>query len=239
MHLHRGAARKTAVAIRHVPFEDLGNLAPSLRKRGYRIQYMDVGLHPMERIQPQVDLLIVLGGPIGAYEEGIYPFIREEIRLIEDRLGKDLPTLGICLGAQMMARALGAEVRPGPRKEIGWGGVCLTPAARASALHHLNGVRVLHWHGDTFDIPKGATHLASTETYENQAFPWKKSALALQFHAEVRKPSLERWYIGHACEIAATTNVSVDRLRTEAERYAPSLQTQAAKLWEAWLSAFD
>lgn len=239
MHLHRGQARKTAVAIRHVPFEDLGNLAPSLRKHGYRIQYRDAGLHPPERIQSQVDLLIVLGGPIGAYEEDSYPFIREETRLIEDRLGRDLPTLGICLGAQMMARALGADVRPGPRKEMGWGGVALASAARASPLHHLDGVRVLHWHGDTFDIPKGAIHLASTETYENQAFSWKKSALALQFHAEVRKSSLERWYIGHACEIAATANVSVDQLRTEAERYAPSLQARAAKLWEGWLSALD
>lgn len=232
-------ARKTAVAIRHVPFEDVGNLEPSLRERGYRIQYREAGLHSLKQIRSDTDLLIVLGGPIGAYEEDSYPFIREELHLLEARLASDLPTLGICLGAQMMARALGADVRPGHGKEMGWGALALTCAARASPLNQLQGVRVLHWHGDTFDVPKGAIHLASTENYENQAFSWGKHALALQFHPEVRKSSLERWYIGHACEIAATAGISVDQLRAEAARYAPSLQAPAGQLWASWLSALD
>lgn len=229
-------ARKTAVAIRHVPFEDVGNLEPSLRERGYHLQYREAGLHSLKQVRSDTDLLIVLGGPIGAYQEDSYPFIREELHLLEARLASDLPTLGICLGAQMMARALGADVRPGHGKEMGWGTLALTCA---SPLNPLQGVHVLHWHGDTFDVPKGAIHLASTESYENQAFSWGKHALALQFHPEVRKSSLERWYIGHACEIAATAGISVDQLRTEAKRYAPSLQAAAGKLWAGWLSALD
>jgi GMP synthase (glutamine-hydrolysing) len=228
-----------AVAIRHVPFEDLGNLEPRLRANGYRIEYKEAGVDPLIDIPPDVDLLVVLGGPIGAYEEGVYPFIREELRLLEKRLAGDLPTLGICLGAQMMARALGANVHPGPRKELGWGPLAFARSARTSALNHLEGVRVLHWHGDTFDIPAGAIHLASTESYPSQAFSWGRNGLALQFHAEVREATLERWYIGHACEIAATPGVSVAHLRAEAAQYDAMLQMQAAKLWETWLSALS
>jgi GMP synthase (glutamine-hydrolysing) len=229
---------KVAIAIRHVAFEDLGNLEASLRAQGFRIHYKDAGVDPLRAIDPAVDLLVVLGGPIGVYEESTYPFIGEELRLLEKRLARDLPTLGICLGAQMMARALGASVRPGGDKEIGWAPLTLAPQAQDSPLDHLRGVPVLHWHGDTFDVPAGAVHRASTERYLNQAFSWGRHGLALQFHAEVREAALERWYIGHACEIAATPAVSVAQLRAETRRYDAVLQTQAAALWQGWLSTF-
>jgi len=232
-------SQRVAVAIRHVAFEDLGNLEASLQARGFRIDYKDAGVDPLRAIDPGVDLLVVLGGPIGAYEESTYPFIGEELRLLEKRLALDLPTLGICLGAQMMARALGASVRPGGDKEIGWAPLTLAQQAGTSPLDHLRGVPVLHWHGDTFDVPSGAVHLASTERYSNQAFAWGRRGLALQFHAEVRLAALERWYIGHACEIAATPGVSVAQLRAEAGRYDAMLQTQAAALWQSWLSTFS
>lgn len=239
MRLRKGNAEKLAVAIRHVPFEDLGNLQSSLQARGYRIEYKEAGLHRLSEIPANVDLLVVLGGPIGAYEDEMYPFIRDEVRLLEKRLGQDLPTLGICLGAQMMARALGARVYPGVRKEITWGSLALARSARASALEHLHGVHVLHWHGDTFDMPAGAIHLASTAICANQAFSWGRRGLALQFHPEVREAELERWYIGHACEIAATAGISVADLRAQAAQYAPALQVHAAKVWASWLSSLD
>lgn len=183
---------KTAVAIRHVCFEDLGNLEPILCAHGYQIEYREAGLYDLSRIDPEVDLLIVLGGPIGAYEDETYPLIRQELALLENRLSKDLPTLGICLGAQMMARALGARVYPGPGKEIGWDVLTLKEAAKNSAMGELEGVPVLHWHGDAFDIPTHAVHLASTAAYANQAFSWAKRGLALQFHVEATMLSLER-----------------------------------------------
>ena len=106
----------------------------------------------------------MLGGPIGAYEEALYPFLTDELRLIEACLHNNVPVMGICLGAQLLARALGARVYPGSAREIGIAPVTLTDPGRVSCLRHLEaaGHQVLHWHGDTFDLPAGATRLAST-----------------------------------------------------------------------------
>ena len=120
---------KTAIAIRHVHFEDLGAFGPVLRDAGYQIRYCDVGLDNPADTSPDADLLVVLGAPIGAYEEEKYPFLMDELRVIGLRLSASLPVLGICLGAQLMARALGARVYPGKSKEIGWAPVELVDAA--------------------------------------------------------------------------------------------------------------
>jgi GMP synthase (glutamine-hydrolysing) len=182
---------------------------------------------------------VILGGPIGAYDEQDYPFIVDEIRLLERRLAADLPTLGICLGAQLMARTLGAKVYPGPEKEIGWSPLELSNAGMHSTLAHLapEQTSVLHWHGDTFDLPVGSILLASSTKYQNQAFSWGKCGLALQFHPEVTGSGLERWFIGHACEIGAASGVSVAKLRQDTDDYAVRLEVQAAKFWQAWLAS--
>ncbi len=227
----------TAIALRHVAFEDLGTLGPLLERRGYAISYRDAGVDDLAA--PDIaacDLVVVLGGPIGAYEEEIYPFLAAEIALIERRLARRQAVLGICLGSQLMARALAARVYPGTGKEIGWAPLALTEAGRDSALAPFAGrAPVLHWHGDTFDLPAGATHLAATERYRHQAFLWQRHGLALQFHLEVAAPGLERWYIGHACEIAATPGLSVPVLRAESEHWAPALAPLAARAVATWL----
>lgn len=233
------APSKTALAIRHVLFEDLGTLAAVLGDHGYAMAYKEAGLDDLAAIDPAgPDLLIVLGGPIGAYDEDAYPFVRDELRLLERRLRGDLPTLGICLGAQLMARALGSKVYPGPQKEIGWLPLRLTEPGQQSCLRFLapEHTPVLHWHGDTFDLPAGATRLASTEIYENQAFAWGRRALALQFHVEVRAKDLERWFIGHACEIVTAPTVSVAELRRDTARWGPILEGEGPKAFDAWLS---
>ncbi len=239
----KGAAKKSpapvALAIRHVAFEDLGNFESILRERGYRVVYREAGAGDLAKIDALAPaLLAVLGGPIGAYEDAAYPFLADEIRLIKARLAAKLPVLGICLGAQLMARALGARVYPGPAKEIGWAAIELTEAGRRSPLKHLaaDKARVLHWHGDTFDLPPGATRLAATDQCANQAFALGRYALALQFHAEA-PAGIERWLVGHAHEIASAPGVGAESLRADTARYAPALQRQGPKAFAAWLDA--
>jgi len=226
-----------AVAIRHVAFEDLGSFAAVLERRGWTISYRDATVDDLGEAEVlAADLLVVLGGPIGAYEEELYPFLTDELRLIEERLAAGRPVLGICLGSQLMARALGARVYPGRGKEIGWAPLELTDAGRASCLAALgDDTPVLHWHGDTFDLPEGAGLLASTPRYLNQAFAWERHGLALQCHIEVEAAGLERWYVGHASEIAATPGLAVPVLRDEARRWAPLLAPRAEECVAAWL----
>ena len=229
---------KTALAIRHVAFEDLGSLAPIMADHGYEVHYVDYGVDDFAAIQPLAcDLALIMGGPIGAYEEASYPALRQELAFIERRLQAGRPLIGICLGAQLMARALGARVYPGEHKEIGWKPIALTAAGRNSCLRSLGSedIAVLHWHGDTLDLPRGATLLASSDLYANQAFAWGSNALALQFHLEISAAQLERWYVGHACELAAA-GISVPALRADSARYAPALAAPARECFVRWLS---
>ena len=227
-----------ALAIRHVAFEDLGSFGPLLEARGYTIHYAEAGYDDLAALGGEPwDLLVVLGGPIGVNDDGDFPFIAEEIRLIERQLRQGAPLLGLCLGSQMMARALGAKVYRAKAKEIGFAPVQLTDAGRASCLAALADTPVLHWHGDTFDLPAGARHLAATDLCPNQAFAWgeKDAALALQFHPVATPRGLERWFIGHSCELAAE-GLSVVALRHEAARHGAALAAAAQSILTRWLA---
>lgn len=227
---------RTALAIRHVHFEDLGAFAAPIEAQGYQIRILDAGVDDLSAVDPLApDLLAVLGGPIGAYEEDLYPFVADEVAILERRLAAGRPTLGVCLGAQMMARALGARVYPGPAKEIGWKPVALTAAGKAGPLAHLDGVPVLHWHGDTFDLPAGATLLASTDVCANQAFAVGRHALAFQFHPEASPVGFERWLVGHAVEIAKA-GLSVTDLRDGAARFGNDTAVAGRRCLTAWLA---
>jgi GMP synthase (glutamine-hydrolysing) len=224
---------KTALALRHVHFEDLGGFEAALKEAGYAVRYCEMGVEDPAAFGTP-DLLAILGGPIGAYEEDLYPFLRDEISLIAARLAANEPTLGICLGAQLMARALGAKVKPGRAKEIGW---CpLTLSDTSHLLKPLEGLPVLHWHGDAFDLPDGAVHLASTPDCDNQAFAYGKHALAFQFHPEAQEAGFERWLIGHACEIAATPDVSVAPLREGMRKHGARAAAAGRAVLGQWLA---
>jgi GMP synthase (glutamine-hydrolysing) len=220
---------KTCFVLRHVPFESLGLLEPLLIEREFSIQVLDVPLGDLSRVEADAELVVVLGGPISVYEEHWYPFLTDELRVIERRLHGSLPTLGICLGAQLMARALGARVYAGAEKEIGWAPVTLTPQGQRSVLSAIEGQSVLHWHGDTFDLPKGATLLASTSVTPHQAFLWEGVAVALQFHLEVMANELEAWYVGHTAELARWGRRTVPELRADGLTFAPMLRPHAVR----------
>ncbi|MEO5347394.1 MAG: glutamine amidotransferase [Magnetococcus sp. YQC-9] len=228
---------KSLWAIRHVAFEDLGTLEPLARERGFEIRYLEAGVDELASIDPLLpDLLVVLGGPISVYEHEIYPFIADELALLKKRLLSDRPTLGICLGAQMMAAALGARVYPGGTKEIGWTPLTLTPDGERSPLRHLvvDGCSMLHWHGDTFDLPEGATLLASTALYPHQAFGWGTKGLAFQCHPEIRLQRIESWLIGHAVELGQN-RISVPQLRAESHRLSSALESAGRSCLAEWL----
>ena len=224
----------TVIAIRHVHFEDLGVLGPLLAGRGHRVDYLDAWRDDLSPAR-EADLLVVLGGPIGAYEADLYPFLATEIALVAERLRARRPVLGICLGHQIMALALGAAVAPGPRRELGYFPVELTGCGRRSPLARLAHLAVLHWHGDCAELPEGADLLARTPDCGVQAFAVGEHGLALQFHVEAQAAGLEAWLIGHALEISQTEGVGVDRLRADAARWSNTLNRAAEELFRRWL----
>ena len=192
--------RRLAVArvlvFQHVAAEPLGTLDPMLRDRGHRIRYVNFHRHP--DAQPDVSryhALIVLGGPQMPDQGHLYPHLNVEMHCIEQALKRDIPVLGICLGAQLLAYTLGAGVRSMPEWEIGW--YDLKPTAQAAADPLFCALArprpVFQWHGYTFDIPQGALHLARSDACENQAFRYGHHAYGLQCHLELDERLIQRW----------------------------------------------
>ncbi|MDE2344932.1 MAG: glutamine amidotransferase [Gammaproteobacteria bacterium] len=226
---------KSLLAIRHVPFEDLGCLEALFSESGYAIRYVDAPTADFSRLGQAVwDLLVVLGGPIGVHEQQDYPFLAQELLLLDQRLKHKAPTLGICLGGQLMAHALGARVHKNSAVEIGWKSLQLTEAGQDSSLQYFR-KPVFHWHADSFDLPAGARRLAGTDQCPNQAFSFGNALLALQFHPEVTSRGLEQWYVGHTGDLHAH-GLSPAGLRQDAARFAAGLANQSAAFLKAWLS---
>ncbi len=184
------------LVFQHVAHEILGTLNPLLKDAGFRIRYVNFGRHP--HAEPEIDRyhgLVVLGGPMNVDQVEEHPHLATELRLIERAMERQMPILGICLGSQLIAKTLGARVRPSPEKEIGWYPVSPTPEATDDPLlaHLQPNEQIFQWHGDSFEIPHGAVHLASSPGCPNQAFRYEDNVYGFQFHMEVDEHLIERW----------------------------------------------
>lgn len=219
--------------IRHVGFEGIGTIADELGAQGLGFEYLDPPRHLLGAAA-KARLLVVMGGPVSVNDVDRFPYLADEIELIRTRLENGLPTLGICLGAQLIARALGAAVMPMASPEIGWGGLALTDAGARSPLRHLAGP-VLHWHGEMFELPPECPSLASTPSCANQAFAVEHHTLALQFHIEVGPGDLEHWLVGHIHELDHN-GISVSKLRDDTRRYSETAIGEGRRLFSSWLS---
>ncbi len=184
----------TVLVFRHVPFEDLGRIAPALARTGAGIEYVDLFGDPVRPVDVSSAAgLVFMGGPMSANDE--LPYLRRELDIIGEAAASGKPVLGICLGAQLIAKALGGRVYRNPVKEIGWYPVTWTPAAATDALlEGLSGAdTVFHWHGETFDLPAGSEWLAYSENCRHQAFRWGDSVYGFQFHLEVTPEMIADW----------------------------------------------
>ncbi len=216
------------LVVQHVPHEPLGTLDKLLRTHKIRIKFVNFSRHP--DAVPDIagyDALIVLGGPMNVDEAHLHPHLRTELRLLEAALRADLPILGICLGAQLLAHVLGAHVGRNRTQELGWHEVRLTAAGQEDpALRHLaTGRHVFHWHGDTFGIPQGAALLAESDLCAHQAFRYGRHAYGLQFHLEADEPVIDRWLrIYHDDLTRAQGAEAVQRIRRETRTHLPPMR---------------
>jgi len=170
--------------LQHVPFEGLGSMESWLVSRGAKINYTRFFKSPQLPDLAGLDCIIAMGGPMSVNDEAELPWLRAEKRFIAAAIDAGKAVLGICLGAQLIASALGARVYPGAHKEIGWFDIEST-SNKAGLFKFPQAVTVFHWHGETFDLPAGATRLARSAACENQAFQIGARAIGLQFHLEM------------------------------------------------------
>ncbi|BDB24377.1 glutamine amidotransferase [Cupriavidus sp. P-10] len=229
-------ATRTTHVIQHLAFEHAGVIGDALRARGHALRVFQAGVDDLRPIvDDPADLLLILGGPIGVYETDAYPWLEGEIALIRQRLAAGGKIIGVCLGAQLIARATGARVYPGTR-EIGWAPIVPTPAGRDSALGELAAANweVLHWHGDTFDLPPGAELLASTTAVTNQAYAIGNQVLALQFHPEVLPGDIEAWLIGHTVELGKA-GIDPRTIRARTAEVGAGVAAAGERMFARWL----
>ena len=225
--------------LQHHPVEDLGTIADALEGAALAWQYIRVADgQPAPRDMKGAGGLIVMGGPMGVYQTDRYPWLRDEMALIQDSIKRNLPVLGICLGAQILAAALDAKVERNPNgKEIGWYPVSLEPAAKQDRLCRdlPQTLTPFHWHGDIFELPAGAVSLASSKKTPCQAFRYGDNAYGIQFHFEVAQDAVAAMATAFAKELDRE-NISPDQMIARAAEFLLPLEKMADTVFSRWAS---
>ncbi len=227
-------------AIQHIGYEDLGSFEPVLKSRGFEVKYFcsrNIDYSRLFATDP--DLVIVLGGPMSVYDEEKNPWVPAEQKFVEERIESEKPILGICFGAQMIAKALGANVYEGTQgKEIGWSKITVNEDGMKTPFRHFDhdktGTMMMHWHGDTFDLPDGAVLLASSELYAKQAYSYADHVFCMQCHPEVTESKLKLWYAG-GVEQVEEVGLSIEQMKQDAHHYNEKLTDQASLFLNEWL----
>jgi len=197
-----------ALALKHISLEGPAMLGEFLKSRVWQIREVNLDKGELPD-NGSYDLVIVLGGPMGVYEEQKYPFLKFETDYIKDLIKKDVPIVGICLGAQLIAKALGARVARNKSVEIGWYKIFLTEEGLIDKIFHdiPEKFDVFHWHGDTFELPESAALLASSELCKNQVVRFKNNVYGFQCHFELDDASIRNWMVGYEDEINALKTI--------------------------------
>jgi GMP synthase (glutamine-hydrolysing) len=230
---------KKALMLCHKTLTDGGTLADVLRARDdFTLDCYMAYDDPLQNIDPQEhDLTIFMGGAMGVYNRDIFPFLETEISYLKARLATKKPYLGVCLGAQLMATALGGDVSAGKQgKEVGWHSIQVNEAGLKTPLKYFDQSQtdMLQWHGDTFTMPEGCTLLASSETYKHQAIQYGDKALGVQFHPEVNKAILEMWTV-FGFDTLLDLGINPHEFRQSFSKKLPVLKAQTEKFFNAWL----
>lgn len=235
---------RKVLVFQHVAHKILGTLNPTLKERKLNMRYVNFERTPEEHPSVQkYNGLIVLGGHMGVYEAEKYRHIKVEMQLIEEALKKDIPILGICLGAQLLAHVLGANVKKSEQKEIGWCDIHMTEEGLKDPLfsHFKPTEKIFQLHGDTFDIPQSATHLASSDLCTGQAFRYNK-AYGIQFHLEVDYPMIMRWLDNprNQEEMFNThSGFSMEKIKEETEMYLPHSADLSHQTFSKFIDLFS
>jgi len=235
------SAAKPWLVFRHAGLEHIGTIAPVFERAGVPYRYLDVYRgEPVPDHLGGIGGLIAMGGPMSVYEAGRYPFLDAEMRLIRRAAEMSMPVLGICLGSQLIAGALGARVYPGSQKEIGWYPVELVEPEDELAGGLPARFMGFHWHGDTFELPAGAKHLFRSALYPNQGFRWGASVCALQFHMEVGAAMIAEWLEDPGCcaEMGAISGLDPQTIRRDTERHAAALERLSAQFFARFFTKF-
>lgn len=226
----------------HIECEDLGTFAEVLAARGFQFDY--VRLFAGSSVPGDwsaAAALIFLGGPMSVNDEGRYAYLAAEKVVIRNALERRMPVLGVCLGAQLIAAAAGSRVFPGARPEIGWAPVSLTMEGRQDALLSslAQQAEVFHWHGETFDLPRGAVRLAFSALTMNQAFRLGQTAYGLQFHLEVDLPMIQAWMRAYPNDLGADAEATTRRIAGDTATHVVPLRKAAAEAMHRFLDVVD
>ncbi len=231
------------LVVQHSPHEGLGTLEEEIAAQKFIATTLKVFENPVFPSGAELEgfgALIILGGPMGAYEEDKYPWLRKELLVIGEALRQKKPILGICLGAQLLAKAAGARVYKGSVKEIGWYPIRFDDwfSKRNPLTFQLdlaNPHTVFQWHRDTFEFPVEGYRLAWNENYPGQMFSFQGNAIGIQFHPEMTESMIRNWLEAGKRELKEA-GVDAERILTETTQYLPELRKICHKFFYGFAS---